>query len=271
MKLKDKFAITMAHGVTFLAKLLKRGGTSLPGEVALKFSPDLPQALLKDKELILISGTNGKTSTLHFLASVYEQLGYSVVANWSGANLIYGITTSLLKSKAPEAGKKRVYIFEIDEAHLAKYAEILNPKHLILTNLFEDQTDRYGSVSELRERLRQGLNKLNNSVKIYLPSDDPQLAVIGHSRPENCYYFGREIDTDAAEFLKLCRQKDQEDIAFDSLGEQLKASCPACGAKLHYAWRSMGQHGGFCCSNCELSWQQPDLAYRFTEAGNCRL
>ncbi|MDO5737879.1 MAG: MurT ligase domain-containing protein [Eubacteriales bacterium] len=260
MSIRGKIAIIAAAGARFAAKLLGRGGTSLPGEVALKIEPNLPQKLLAGEDVILITGTNGKTSTLHFLAKLYEGLGHDVVANWSGANLVYGITAAVLAAKKKNG--KRIYIFEIDEAHLAKYGKLLNPSQIIITNLHPDQSDRYGSVLELREKMRQGILRIGRSCQLFLAASDPQLAVIGNNHPELSFYFGKEVSSElAAEIFSYSKNHEAPENCFDSLSEADSESCPACGCELRYFWHEYGGNGGYACSNCDLHWLLPDLTF----------
>ncbi len=264
MSIRQELAIFTARLARLAAKMLRRGGTSLPGEIALKIDPHLPQKLLAGQELILVSGTNGKTSTVHFLATLCRGLGYEVIANWSGANLVYGITAAVLAAPAPTAGQKRIYIFEIDEAHLAKYAVDLNPRHIILTNLHADQSDRYGSVRELRQKLAEGLRSLGSSTHFYLPSADPELAYIGREHRGTTHYFGRELRAEErAQWEAFCaelRGGAEQPVTGDC--QESLDSAP----ELRYAWHEYGEHGGFASLHSDLSWSEPDLGYQILSA-----
>lgn len=248
MTIQDHLAIFSARGVRLLAKILHRGGTALPGEVALKISPTLPARLLKDKDVLLVSGTNGKTSTVNFLYHLLKEAGYKVDANLAGANLISGITSTVLKARADKRDAD-VYVFEMDEAHLAKYGNLLNPKSILLTNLFPDQEDRYGSVASLRDLMRRGLRDLDETT-FYLPADDPDLCLFADDHEDSVSFFGEARQADFDDFKETAETAPESD-----------SDCPCCGNPLRYAWTGYGNHGGFYCPSCDYGWQSPELTY----------
>src|SRR5260370_5895746 len=123
------------------------GGTTLPGDVARAIDPDVLRKLSGDLEqgAIVITRTNGKTTTARLISWLLEGAGYSVVSNRAGANLIFGATAAPLE-RAGADGKLKVDwgVFEIDEASLERAADRTQPPAAIVLNLFRNQLDRYG-------------------------------------------------------------------------------------------------------------------------------
>ena len=189
-------AKSAAHITRFGLRLMKRGATTLPGKIALKIDPDVISKLAKDKFIITVTGTNGKTTTSHMISEMITSLNdYEVINNISGANLASGIATTLICNK-PKNLSKTIYVLETDEAAFAKIAGSLQPKLSVVTNLFRDQLDRYGELTHTRNMIASGIDK--NSAKIILNSDDSLVASLGKGREGRSVYFG--MDKSSMEF-----------------------------------------------------------------------
>src|SRR6202140_3539986 len=133
-----------------LSRITRRGGgTTLPGDVARMIDPQVLTKLTKDltKGSIVITGTNGKTTTARLVTWLLEGAGYKVVSNRAGANLIFGATAAALDKAGPD-GKLRADwgVFEIDEATIPKAVDEIKPNAVLVLNLFRDQLDRYGEL-----------------------------------------------------------------------------------------------------------------------------
>ena len=137
-----------------IRKLGKSGATAAPGLYALKIDPNLVKKLSQRIKLysIVISGTNGKTTTARMLASIVEQEGLKVIHNRAGSNLLRGIASALV-DKAGWFGKIEddIAIWETDEAVMPIAVSQTDPKVLVISNLFRDQLDRYGEIDKLRK------------------------------------------------------------------------------------------------------------------------
>src|SRR5438445_363656 len=128
------------------SRLLGRGGgTTLPGVVARMVQPDVARSLSRGlpKGSVLVSGTNGKTTTTRLIAAMLRAAGVRVVHNRAGANLMSGITTALMSERGD------IGLFEIDEANLPAAIAELQPGLVVCHNLFRDQLDRYGELNTL--------------------------------------------------------------------------------------------------------------------------
>ena len=166
---------------SFFIKTFKFGnGYTWPGHLALKVFPNIwnSQKLKFPKGIILISGTNGKTTTSALLTHLLRSEGYKVTTNASGANLLNGILTSIfLRTNFLGEVTDDFAILEVDEFNLPKILKHLSPDFLILTNLSRDQLDRYGEVDTIIKRWREALAALEeppflilNKKEIYFES-----------------------------------------------------------------------------------------------------
>lgn len=180
----------------YLSRALKMGeGSNMPGKVALWLFPDLLTILVPryQKGLILITGTNGKTTTTKILVELIQGFGFKVTTNARGANLLSGIVTSILLDPVRI---KREYaadygIFEIDEAVLIKYLNRFHPRILVITNFSNDQLDRYGEIDTNVNRIIDLVQGLEYQCQVVLNGNDPNVARIGSVlKPENRFFFG---------------------------------------------------------------------------------
>ena len=158
MKISVFFACLLCRVLRGVARILKRGGTAMPGRFALKLCPELLRVLSKNVSTVAITGTNGKTTSARMVEEAFKEAGLDYFANRSGANLISGITTEfVLNSTVTGKPKKKFAVIECDEAAARRVFGMLKPKVVVVTNLFRDQLDRYGEVTHTLENIREGL------------------------------------------------------------------------------------------------------------------
>lgn len=200
MKNQKKLLLLVATIVVrftyYLSRALKMGeGSNIPGKVALWLFPDLLKILVPRYKygLVLITGTNGKTTTTKILVELIKDSGFKVSTNPKGANLLSGIVTSILLDKvyinqnyAADYG-----VFEIDEAVLIKSFGLFRPRILMVTNFSRDQLDRYGEVDSIVNRIIDLIRIPEYQCQVVLNGNDPNVARIGSIvKPENRIYFG---------------------------------------------------------------------------------
>ena len=202
----------------FSKRILRRSGETLPGYLLLKFSRSNLITLSLDKNVILISGTNGKTSTTKALVQSISTLG-EVTTSASGSNLPRGAATALMKS-SPFA------VLEIDELHLPQLIKEANPKAVVLLNLSRDQLHRMHEVKRVADRWYEAATNAPETTFI-IDVDDP---------------FLNYATKDAAKVVK---------ISFGGRRHPDGAVCPSCGAYMN--WR-----GGIYDCSCGLSNKNPD-------------
>lgn len=174
-------AILIGKTITFLSKLLKiGGGSAAPGLFALKIEPKLVEKLIKKiPQNIVITGTNGKTTTARMLAHLASEAGLKVIRNHTGSNLERGIASALISGlhlKGVNLG-----IWELDEAAFNSIAPKIKPDLVVFLNVSRDQLDRYGEVDKVVNDWCQTLAKLDLQTKVLINGDEPDLAKLkGH-------------------------------------------------------------------------------------------
>ncbi len=161
MTLKSTIArATAKSAYWFLHDVMHRGGTSLPGKIAVAIDPDILKSIQQDFDLVVVTGTNGKTLTTALITRVLQAGGYEVITNPSGSNMIQGITGTLVTTpvKPSPNGKKPVAVLEVDEANVEKITSAIKPKMFVLTNIFRDQLDRYGEIYTTYDKIIAGIH-----------------------------------------------------------------------------------------------------------------
>src|SRR3954466_2745577 len=136
----------LARAVGSLSRASGRGGgTTLPGRMLVRMAPDAIERLASalDHGSIVVSSTNGKTTTAGMIAGILQAAGRHPVHNRAGSNMHWGVATALLEQSGDEG------LFERDEGGLPRVAPSLRPRLLVLGNLFRDQLDRYGELERL--------------------------------------------------------------------------------------------------------------------------
>jgi len=242
----DILFIVLGKIVITVSKLFNLGsGSTWPGHIALSYNKNFIRNLLsknKNLKIILIAGTNGKTTTGKLIRTILEKNNRKVLQNEEGANLLNGIASSFIKY-ADISGKIRCNyaIFEIDENTFPLILENINPEIIILLNLFRDQLDRYGEVNIVSNKWQSALKKIKPNVSLILNSDDPKIAYLGNKIKNKVEYFG----------VKGTEQSI--DHASDS------TYCPKCGNKLSYKSITFSHLGDWTCTSCGLEKPKPDI------------
>ncbi|HTZ85758.1 MAG TPA: Mur ligase family protein, partial [Solirubrobacteraceae bacterium] len=174
--------LTLARTVATLSRLRGGGATSAPGKVLLALDSDAIGSLgarLREGS-VLVSATNGKTTTAALAASVFEHAGIALVHNAAGANMAGGVATSLLNAAQ---GRGRIAgdlgLFEVDELWLDRLAAQLEPRAILLGNLFRDQLDRYGELETIADRWAAMVSALPAAARLQCNADDPLVADLG--------------------------------------------------------------------------------------------
>lgn len=244
--------IIIARIVSFVSRVFNIGmGGTWPGEIALRLKPDILTILSRQiKEgVILISGTNGKTTTTHLIRALLAGDGKKVIINRSGANLINGVVSALITECNIRGQLKADYaVFEVDENSLSgvlKFIKFLKLKVVIvLLNLFRDQLDRYGEVDVIAQKWTKAIQLLDLKTTLILNADDPQIAYLGIKSRAKVRYFGL---SDKKDFL------GQREHATDS------TFCPKCGQSLSYKGIFFSHLGIWKCLKCQFARPQPEI------------
>ena len=225
-----------------LSRLAGRGGgTTLPGKLLWKLDPGAIDRLATrlPEGSVLVSATNGKTTTSAMVAEILRPR-FRVAHNSSGANLVSGVASALLRSRGAALG-----LFEVDEAALPEIARRVRPKALLLGNLFRDQLDRYGELETVAARWRAAVADLPDALLV-LNGDDPQIGDLAHLHG-NAVVFGVDDPRRARPALQH---------AADS------KYCLRCGTPYEYAAAYVGHLGDYRCPNCGHARPRLDVVAR---------
>lgn len=232
-------SIAVGKGVLKLSKLLNRQGSTWPGHLALKTDGKLISKVIKKNKhikIILVAGTNGKTTTTKALAHILENNGISTLTNNAGANLLNGLASLLVKNITISGKlKHKAIIFEVDENTLPLVLEeIPEPDALILLNLFRDQLDRYGEVNTTAEKWKESIKKFSHKTLVVANADDPLIASVALVSKNSLFF---TIDN-------IYKKERQLSHAVDSI------TCPVCNNSLSYSAISYSHLGNYKCHNC---------------------
>lgn len=218
LTVKDLLAIWLGKITICLLKLRGSGGSALPGFIVEKISPDFLKNTLEGKNIILVSGTNGKTTTCRLISSLFDD---KVIHNRTGSNLIRGQISAVL-SQSSWLGKlpyKNV-ILETDEAILPLLLKKIKPSHLVLTNLFRDQLDRYGEIDTTAKKWLIALQNTDYRMDLIVNADDPYLTSISKQIDDkhNIIYYGLNDNTigqkEASQFADAVMNQAGEELYY---------------------------------------------------------
>ena len=149
MNIRRLFAVWSAHFIKTACRLTGKQGATLAGKAALSIYPPILSELAKEvkKDIFVVCGTNGKTTTNNLLASVLEANGQKVICNRTGSNMLNGVVSAFVLNTGLSGHLKADYAcIEIDEASTVRVFPHFQPDFMVLTNLFRDQLDRYGEI-----------------------------------------------------------------------------------------------------------------------------
>ncbi len=221
-----------------------RGGTAVPGIVAMKVERNILSAVSEGMKVVLVTGTNGKTTTCNMIEHVITACGHDCLLNRSGANLLHGIASDLISS-ADWRGKARYSyaVLECDEAALKQVVQFLTPAAIVVTNLFSDQVDRYGGVQNTLKEIRTAVQNSPASTLV-LNAEDPLSSSLAFDSPARTVYYGLESSVGV-----------QGDVDLADAGV-----CPKCGTAYEYDYHIYAHLGGFRCPKCGLRRRDPDVA-----------
>ncbi len=175
---------------------LRGGGSTLPGLVVEKIDPGFLKRTLKQlpQGVVVISGTNGKTTTTKMVVELLESQGLKVFSNPTGSNFTRGIVSSLLGS-VDSNGKLSadIAVLELDEAHAVHFVKTVRPKYSLLLNVMRDQLDRFGEI-DTTARMLETVAK-NTTDGVVLNREDPRVKAIANSlKDQSVSYFGLSKD-----------------------------------------------------------------------------
>ncbi|HEX7083342.1 MAG TPA: MurT ligase domain-containing protein [Gaiellaceae bacterium] len=220
------------------------GGTTLPGKLLWKLDPGAIDRLARRLPggAVLVSATNGKTTTAAMAAGILRPR-LALAHNSSGANLVSGVASTLMRARGAELA-----LLEVDEAALPEVARRVRPRALLLGNLFRDQLDRYGELEIVATRWRQAVAGLPEATLV-VNGDDPQVGDLARDRAGSVV-FGLDDPRHARPALQH---------AADS------KYCLRCGTPYRYAAAYVGHLGDYRCPACGHARPPLDVRARAIE------
>lgn len=234
MKIRTMIAVISCKLCRSLIRLLGRGGTDFPGRLALKLCPDLLGVLAKNVTTVIVTGTNGKTTTSRMIEQSWADAGISYFANRTGANLLSGVTAEFAVHST-NSGKCRYThaLIEADEAAFKFIAKYVHPSVIVVTNVFRDQLDRYGEVTHTLDNIRLGIEASPDAV-LALNADDSLCTSLAAQVKNRAIFYG--VDT------PIYRERVQElsDAPY----------CIRCKHEYVYDYVTYGHLGKYHCPNC---------------------
>jgi UDP-N-acetylmuramyl tripeptide synthase len=234
-------AVAGARCATHVSRLLGLGGgTAAPGRLVSRVDPHALEKLTARLEqgVVVVSGTNGKTTTARMVAEILASEGCRVVHNRAGANLMSGIVSTLAAPSKSAGHAQTIAVLETDEAALPEVLGRTVPRMIVLTNLFRDQLDRYGEVDLILHRWRSALEALPATTTLVVNADDPSLVALTDGLTARRVLFG----------IAECVYRLS---AVPHAAEVI--SCPRCGDPFTYEAIFVGHLGDWSCRACGVA------------------
>ena len=249
MRARAVVANSVGKAVLGLRRLGRGGGSALPGLVAERIDRNLVGELAAQlpEGVIVVTGTNGKTTTTKMIVTILEAQGKRVLTNKSGSNLSRGVASALIE-RAAWRGRltEDVAVFEVDEASMPATCEQLRPHTVVVNNLFRDQLDRYGELDTTAGVIGRAIATLDGSATVCLNADDPLVtSLVRYSDRPDVRWFGNESEG---------IEKLDHDAASDS------DHCPMCGHALDYDRAYYSHLGHYRCPEGHIERPTPEVA-----------
>ena len=242
MKIKTSMGLIAGKMSSHLLRMLGRGST-LPGKIALQIDKDILQHLAQNYEIVVITGTNGKTLTTALTVGILQEAFGPIVTNPSGANMISGITTTFLNAKGSSG--RPIAVLEIDEASLSRICDYITPTLFVITNIFRDQMDRYGEIYTTYRMILDGIKKAPQAT-VLMNGDSPLFHTL--PLPNTVQYFGFDTEKTAPRLAHY----NTEGIV-----------CPECHGILTYQLNTYANLGDYLCESC--GFHRPPLTVAVDE------
>jgi UDP-N-acetylmuramyl tripeptide synthase len=203
--------------------------------------PGLPELFARVGTLVVVTGTNGKSTTAHLVEQILARAGKLPVRNRDGANLVPGITATL--SRSPLLSHRPV-VLEIDEGSLPLVIAPARPAVLVVTNVFRDQLSRHGEMDVVASGIRRAVTLTPRDCTIVANADDPTVADIATRSGRRVVSFG----------LGVPGRAEEPGPSADSV------LCPRCDQPLTFMRACLSHLGDYHCPSCSFARPAPDLA-----------
>lgn len=244
--LRAFLAILVCKILRRISRMLHRGGTAMPGRFAMKICPNLLSYLSSSVRTVAVTGTNGKTTCCRMIEESFSEAGLSYFANRSGANLMSGILTEfVVNSTLSGKAKKEFAVVECDEAAARTVFGPLQPRVIVVTNLFRDQLDRYGEITHTLNNIREGIRTVPSAVLCLNADCSLTSSLAEPGLPNPVLWYG--IDASAGLHSSAPALSDA-------------SHCIRCKTEYLYDYHTYAHLGGFRCPNCGYRRHESDFA-----------
>ena len=244
MSIRSSAAIAICKATHRAMRLLGRTGRSLPGMIALKVDPKIIAELSRGHKSIVITGTNGKTTTTHIVQQAVINTYGTAAYDPSSTNLEQGIATTLcLDSTVGGRRKSDWAVIESDEGGSKYMLPAIRPQVMVVTNLYRDQVDRYTSWTTARDYIVEAAKSSPETVLV-LDADCQVTASIAEAVDNKVVWFGVECPV------------YEEGVA----DQDAHVECVNCGAELTFGNRTFAHLGDYTCPNCGRTHHAADIA-----------
>lgn len=244
MSIRSSLAIAAGKSSYWFLHTFLHGGSSLPGKITTALDPNILKSFGEQYDVVVITGTNGKTLTTALSVRVLKQKYDYVLTNPTGSNMEQGIVTTFITGQKSKNGKT-LAILEVDEANVVIVTKYIKPIAFVFTNLFRDQMDRYGEIYTTYQKILDGVKNAPDATII--ANGDAQ---IFHSKdlPNPFIYYG--FNHEPVGDIKAPTNTDG-------------VLCPKCNHILHFGFITYGNLGDYFCPNC--GFKRPELKYQVTK------
>jgi lipid II isoglutaminyl synthase (glutamine-hydrolysing) len=261
-KIDTAAAVTAGKLLIAVTRILGRGGTTLPGRVALRIKPDITAELSSQlaRGSLVVTGTNGKTTTSALVTAILKESGTKCIHNQSGSNMSWGVASTLVDAASVTGKVNADYaVLEVDEGAFPGVVKSTNPLCVLITNIFRDQLDRYGEIDSIQQAIGRGLLELTTGSQEVINADDPSLVSLEKSAVSTRLTYGLEIELPSD--------------GFGQTGRDVK-TCPCCLKQLTYDRIYYAHLGHYHCPSCTFKRPEPDIKltdYSVNDEGKTRL
>ncbi len=233
MNIRRILAVWAAKATGFACKKMGRQGVTWAGKIALKIYPPVLKELAGEvkKDIFVVCGTNGKTTTNNMLCAALEAEGQKVICNHTGSNMLNGVVAAFVLGAGLNGHIKADYAcIEVDEASTRYIFPQIKPDYMVMTNLFRDQLDRYGEIDITMNILEEMIRKVPK-MKLVVNGDDALSAYLAMDSGNACTYYG---------ISKPVMKSKTNEIREGRF-------CKRCGERLQYSFYHYSQLGDYKC------------------------
>lgn len=250
MKLRRALAVLAAKITEKISvHVFHKQGVTWAGKIALQICPTILSELAQQvkKDIFMVCGTNGKTTTNNTLCAALEAEGFRVVCNHTGSNMLNGVVAAFVLAADWKGNLQADYAcLEVDEASTRRVVPHFKPNYMITTNLFRDQLDRYGEIDAIAQLFIEVMQSAPD-MKVIVNADDSLTSYIAMESGNQMIPYGINENV-----LDGKASKEMHEGRF----------CRRCGAPLTYEFHHYSQLGKYACSACDFT--RPEVQFNAT-------